>query len=181
MILHQIFEEKEIIPQEYLIPVSIDARPNDLVRKEILFNHFSFFLFRITMQEATSFQLVLNSIKEQMYSQIKIRLPQAIKEASFLMRIAPLPFIDPILKIMSKGNTASFSFAFVGEGAYASTSFLQIPVKNIFHLPRVPSPPDLGIFFNQYQGKLNAVFSYARGLLNEDEIKRVSSEVNSLA
>jgi hypothetical protein len=181
MILHQIFEERKILPQDYLIPVSIDTRPNDLVRKEILFNHLSFFLFRITVQEADSFQLILSSVKEQMYNQIKVRLPQAIKEASFLMRIAPLPLINSILKIMSKGNTASFSFAFVGEGAYVSNSFMQIPVKNIFHLPRVPLPPGLGIFFNQYQGNLNAVFSYAHGLLSEDEIARVSLGINSLA
>lgn len=181
VILHQLFEGRKTLPQDYLIPVSIDNRPNDLARREILFNHLSFFLFRITVQEAASFQSVLSSIKEQMYNQIKIRLPQAIKEASFLMRIAPLPIIDYILKVMSKGNPASFAFAFVGEGGYASSDFMKIPVKNIFHLPRVPSPPGLGIFFNQYQGNLNAVFSCARGLLSEDEIARVNLGINALA
>jgi hypothetical protein len=116
-----------------------------------------------------------------MYNQIKNRLPQAIREASFLMRIAPLSLIDSILKAMSKGNTASFSFAFIGEGAYASGSFMQIPIKNIFHLPRVPSPPGLGIFFNQYQKNLNAVFSYTHGLLSEDEIAKVNLGINSLS
>ncbi len=181
IILNQIFEERKIPPQDYLIPVSIDTRPNDLVRKEILFNHLSFFLFKITAQEATSLPLVLNSVKEQIYQQIKIGLPQAIKEASFLMRIAPLSLINSILKIMSKGNTASFSFAFVGEGAYAANNFMQLPVKEIIHLPRLPSPPGLGIFFNQYQGNLNAVFSYTRNLLSAAEIAKVNTGLNALA
>lgn len=181
MLLHQIFEGRKIAPREYLIPVSIDTRPNDLARREILFNHLSFFIFRITIEEATSFPSVLGSIKEQMYNQIKISLPQAIKEASFLMRIAPLSFIDYIIKVMSKGNPASFSFALVGEGAYASSDFMKIPIKNIFHLPRVPSPPGLGVFFNQYQGRLNAVFSWAKGLLSEDEVARIKMGIDSLA
>jgi len=179
MILHQIFEGRKTPPQDYLIPVSIDTRSNDLVRREILFNHLSFFIFRITAEETTSFQTVLDSVKEQIYNQIKMHLPQEIKEASFLMRIAPLALIDSTLKVMTKGNTASFSFAFVGEGAYAPNSFMHVSVKNIFHLPRVPSPPGLGIFFNQYQGKLNAIFSYANGLLSEDEITKVKLGINS--
>jgi len=181
VILNQIFEDKRIPPQDYLIPVSIDTRPNDLVRKEVLFNHLSFFLFRITAQEAGSFKTVLSSVKKQIYAQIKIGLPQAIKEASFLMRIAPLFLVNILLKAMSKGVPASFSFAFIGEGAYASDNFMQIPVKNIFHIPRVPYPPGLGIFFNQYRGNINATFSYADGLLNEKEIEIVKLGINSLA
>lgn len=178
-ILHQIFEGRKITPQEYLIPVSIDTRPNYLVREEILFNHLSFFIFRITVEQAASFQSVLNSVKEQIYNQIKIHLPQEIKEASFLMRIAPLALIDFTLKVMTKGNTASFAFAFVGEGAYVSNSFMQLSVRNIFHLPRVPSPPGLGIFFNQFQGNLNAIFSHTHGLLSEDEAAKVRIGINS--
>ncbi|MFA7677838.1 MAG: hypothetical protein WCY34_06725 [Candidatus Omnitrophota bacterium] len=181
LILHKVFEGRNNSSLEYLIPVSIDTRSNELARKEILFNHLSFFLFRISASEAINLQAVIDSIKEQMYNQIKMGLPQAIKEASFLMRIAPLFLIDLILKIMSKGNPASFSFAFVGAGAYARDSFMQVPVKNIFHLPRVPSPPGLGVFFNQYQMNLNAVFSYAKGLLSDDELERIKSEISSLA
>lgn len=180
-ILHKVFEGRNNSSSEYLIPVSIDTRSNELARKEILFNHLSFFLFRISASEALNLQAVIDSIKEQMYNQIKMGLPQAIKEASFLMRIAPLFLIDLILKIMSKGNPASFSFAFIGAGAYARDSFMQVPVRNIFHLPRVPSPPGLGVFFNQYQMNLNAVFSYAKGLLSEDELEKIKSEISSLA
>jgi hypothetical protein len=68
-----------------------------------------------------------------------------------------------------KGEVASFSFSYVGETAYTFPDFMGIRVQNLFHMPRVVVPPGLGIFFEQVQGKLNAVLSYAEGLLSDDE------------
>jgi len=179
--LHSIFEQRKILPADYLIPVSVDSRASDLVKQEPFFNHLSFFLFRIKTEEAHDFAVVLDKIRKQMYEQVKIGLPEAIKEASFLIRIAPLPLVDFFMRVMTKGETASFAFSFLGESVFAPDTFLGAKVCNLLHLPRIPLPPGLGIFFNQYQGRLNATLSSVKGLLSESEVKQVDEYLKGLA
>jgi hypothetical protein len=178
--LHSIFENKKVVSGDYLLPVSVDKRPALLVHKEPFFNHLSFFLFRIDNRDAGSFNIVLADIKKQLYEQVKIGLPESIKEASFLMRIAPLPVVDFFVRLMSKGENASFAFSFVGESVFNADFFCGIKVNNLLHFPRVPAPPGLGIFFSQFRGRLNVTFSHCAGLLSEDEVKKVSSCLKEL-
>jgi hypothetical protein len=177
--MHRIFEAKKVPGLSYLVPVSIDARPQERVHKELFFNHMSFFFFRIEAEAVENFEAILADIKEQMYGQVKTGLPDALRNATLLLRIAPLPLVNLFLRFMSRKHFASFSFSFVGS-AYKLPKFMDEEVQNIFHLPRVPNPPGIGIFFNQFNGSLNATLSYFDGLLNEDEVGRITRELNSM-
>jgi len=42
-------------------------------------------------------------------------------------------------------------------------------ITNIFHMPRTPVPPGIGIFFQQSNEKLNVILSYLDGMLSKDE------------
>jgi len=121
----------------------------------------------------------LQSIKQQIYDQIKADLPRDIEKASLLMRIAPLPVLGYLMRLPLKGQIASFCFSYIGEAAYASPVFMGKKIHNIFHMPRVPIPPGLGIFFNQFQGKLNVVISYLDGMLEKDEIDSIVHALQS--
>jgi hypothetical protein len=181
MILHRVFEKRGIPAHDYLIPVSIDKRTPDSVNDGIFFNHLSFLFFKIKHKEALDIKLILDAIKNQMYEQIKSGLPEAIAQASYLMRIAPLSLLNLFIKSISRTEVASFSFSFIGESVYNSNKFMENDILNIFHLPRVPYPPGVGIFFNQFQGELNATLSYIEGMLSDDEIKDITRELESLA
>jgi hypothetical protein len=137
----------------------------------------SFFLFQIKAEEADSFPVLLETIKRQMYDQVKSGLPRDISQSTFLMRIAPLPVLSYLIRLYLKGEIASFCFAYVGETAYAFSQFMEKDVNNLFHMPRVPVPPGLGIFFNRFQGKLNAVLSYLEGILSEDETEEIANDL----
>jgi hypothetical protein len=178
-VLHRVFEAKNIPGSAYLIPVSIDTRTQEVVHRELFFNHLSFLFFRINTDKVGDFKLLVAEIKEQMYEQVKAGLPEALRNASFLLRIAPLPLVNFFLKLMSKKNFASFSFSFVGS-AYNSQKFMDAEVQNIFHFPRVPNPPGIGIFFNQFNSRLNATVSYFDGVLGENEVDQIVNELNSL-
>ncbi|TRZ93692.1 hypothetical protein D4R78_07860 [bacterium] len=178
-VLHHVFEAKNTPGLTYLVPVSIDTRTQERVHKELFFNHMSFFFFRINADKADDFKFLVADIKEQMYEQVKVGLPDALRNASFLLRIASLPLVIFFLQLMSKKHFASFSFSFVGS-AYNSPKFMDEEVQNIFHLPRVPNPPGIGIFFNQFNGRLNATLSYFDGVLSENEVERIASELNSI-
>ncbi|MBU0478627.1 hypothetical protein KKC91_08680 [bacterium] len=177
--LHSIFLKRGIRTGDYIIPVSIDTRPVEKVHQEVFFNHMSFFLLRVKANEADSFPVLLQSIKQQIYDQIKADLPADIEKASLLMRIAPLPVLSYLMRLPLKGQISSFCFSYIGESAYDSPMFMGKKIHNIFHMPRVPIPPGLGIFFNQFQGKLNVVFSYLDEMLEKDEIDLIVNTLRS--
>ena len=114
-----------------------------------------------------------------MYDQVKTRVPGDIREASSLMRILPLPIMGFLMHQPLNGQIASFCFSYLGESAYSSSGFMDKRVLNMFHMPRAPVPPGLGIYFNQFQGKLNAVLSYIDGVLDGDEANAVMAEIKS--
>jgi len=47
----------------------------------------------------------------------------------------------------------------------------------MFHLPRVPNPPGVGIFFNQFKGVLNITLSYLEGVLSEEEADSIGGHL----
>jgi hypothetical protein len=168
-VMHRLFSKRNIKSGEYVVPVSIDMRPGDKVQQEVFFNHVSFLFFIVHPDEADCFPVLIKSIRQQLYDQVKSELPRNFQEASLLMRILPLPILSNIMQLYLKGQIASFSFSYIGESAYKSSSFMGKKILNISHMPRVPVPPGLGIFFHQSQNKLNAVISFLEGILSDEE------------
>lgn len=177
--LHGIFTGRGISSGDYVIPVSIDTRKQEEITKHMFFNHVSFFIFKAEASDAGNFQGLLKSIKEQMYSQVKSDLPGDICKASLLMRIAPASLLGSLLKLYFKGEIASFCFSYVGKTAYTSPSFMGSKITNIFHMPRIPVPPGIGIFFQQSNEKLNVILSYLDGMLSIDEEEIILSSLKS--
>ena len=171
-VMHRIFQAGNNPGLTYIIPVPLDTRTGEDPENEIFFNHLSFFLFKIPASDADNFPLLLAKIKEQMYEQVKTGLPEAITNASFLLRIVSLKTVHFFLQWMSKKHFASFSFSSLGN-SYSNLKFMDQEVKNIFHLPRVPFPPGLGIFFNQFNDKLNITLSYSENLLSEEQAEQI--------
>ena len=177
--LHGIFKGRGISSGDYVIPVSIDTRKQEEITKQLFFNHVSFFIFKAEASDASDFQALLKSIKEQMYSQVRSDLPGDICKASLLMRIAPASLLGRLLKIYFKGEIASFCFSYVGKTAYTSPYFMGNKITNIFHMPRTPVPPGIGIFFQQSKEKLNVILSYLDGMLSADEEEVILTSLKS--
>ena len=180
LIFQNIFTSRGIKTGDYVVPVAIDLRSPEKKIKDFFFNHMSFFMFLIDSEKADDFSSVLKSIKKQMYDQIKSGLPKDIREASYLMRIVPLPVLSRLIRLHLKGEIGSFCFSYVGETEYPFSEFMEKRVDNIFHMPRVPVPPGLGIFFHQFHGKLNAMLSYKEELLSYDEADTIIHSLSSM-
>jgi len=177
--LHEIFVSRGVDGGDYLVPVTVDNRAARQVTEEVFFNHVSFFLFRIETCEVEDFSALLGTIKRQMYEQVKAGLGRDIWEASFLIRIAPPSLLSWLMRARFKGEIASFCFSFVGESGRMPTRFMGKGVHRSYHMPRVPIPPGLGVFFQQSQGRLNVNLSYARGLLSREEVSRIVGSLKS--
>jgi len=54
---------------------------------------------------------------------------------------------------------------------------MGVKIENIFHMPRVPLRPGLGLFSNYFNGQLNLIISYLDGLLQDEEALMLETDV----
>ncbi len=178
-ILHGIFVKRGTDADDYLIPVTVDMRSPSEATERMFFNHVSFLWFRLRAREVEDLTVLLESIKQQLYDQVKAGLPQDICEASLPMRIIPLPILNYLMRVYFKGEVASFFFSFLGARKEPMTHFLGKRIHHSYHMTRVPISPGLGVFFQQCREGLNAYVSHAEGLLAEDEVKTIVEGLKS--
>jgi hypothetical protein len=145
----------------------------------VFFNHVSLLLFRIQDREVGDFPTLLKSIKQQMYDQARTGFARDLLEASLLMRLAPLPMVSYLVKLYLKKDIASFCFSFLGDTGHMPTRFMGKEVSRSYHMPRVPVPPGLGVFFHHTHGRLSAHLSYLRGVLAEGEAETIMQALHS--
>ncbi len=95
-----------------------------------------------------------------------------------LMRIVPRSLLSRGLQERFYGPGLSFSFASIGPCAFHSDDFLNCSVKNLFHVPRIPPSPGIGIFFSQYKNHLNVVLSGLESVLSQRDAKQMLAELS---
>jgi NRPS condensation-like uncharacterized protein len=177
--MHILFESRGLSADSYIIPVSVDMRSSQDIKQELFFNYASMFLFQIHVDMLNDKKALINEIKSQMYEQVQSSLPQNLLKASLLLRIAPLSLLRKIFLLPFGGKFASFYFSHIGKCSYQYPEFMGSKISNIFHMPRVPTPPGIGIIFNSFNGQLNAVISWLDGLVSDDEILALENSLRS--
>jgi hypothetical protein len=160
---------------DMVVPVSIDLRKNE--EDELFFNHLSFMFYRFKSTDTADLKNMISAIKQQMYSQVKQGTLLALVKASLLTRIAPVWLSNVVMKLPFVGMPSSFSFAALMKSSYSAAEFGSNPVSNIYHLPRIPLKPGLGIFFTQYKEKLTLVISSLEGVVSGEEMKNITSHL----
>lgn len=176
-VLHAVFESRGVSGEDYVVPVMTDTRGPRGQGKEMLFNHFSFLLFRESAATVADLPRLVESLKEQMYEQVKSKLTLNLAEASLLGRILPTPVLSRVARTTLSRGLSSFCFSFLGETNQVPASFLGVDVRRSYHMPTVPFPPGLGVFFRQSRSCLSAQVTYAEGVLTEAEADRVVAEI----
>ncbi len=173
--MRDLFKSKQMNGTSYLVPVTMDLRPGLDPMQEIFFNYVSYLFYQVPLHEVDDRKGLIASLKQQMYDQVKSGFPKDLLEASLLTRIAPLPLLGKLLHLPMKGKMGTFVFSHLGRSSYRHPAFMEKTIVNMFHMPRVPAPPGIGFFSNNYHDRLNLVISYLEGLL-EDEDARMLEE-----
>jgi len=180
MFMRKIFANHGAKQKALIVPVTIDMRQTEKKVQEIFFNHLSFLFFKIKSDQALSLPVLISIIKQQLYSQVKENFPEKFSTMALLMRILPVPLLGRVMRLYMKKQMASFSFSYLGNSAYTHAELFNRRVKNIFHLPQAPIPPGLGVFFHQFNGKLNATVSYLEGSLTDQDLDIITKELKIL-
>lgn len=168
--MHELFERKGLPADSYIVPVSVDKRSSGDIKKELFFNYASMFLFQIHAHAVHDRKTLIRELKKQMYEQVQSCFPENLLKAAALLRIAPVSFLRNVFLLPFEGKFASFCFSHIGRCSYQSPEFMRAKINNLFHMPRVPVPPGIGIFFNSYNGMLNVVISWLDGLVGDEDI-----------
>jgi hypothetical protein len=177
--MHQVFRGRNMDGGSYLIPVTLDLRPNKDPLQEMFFNYVSYLFYQVPANAVADRKGLIALLKQQMYDQVKSGFPKDLAEASLLTRIAPLPLLGKLLHLPMKGRMATFAFSHLGKSSYQHPMFMNRKVTELFHMPRVPVPPGLGFFSNYYNGRLNLVISYLDGLFREDEVQMLDQRIRA--
>lgn len=175
--IHQVFVARGVSGSAYIVPASTDLRQGKDICQSLFFNHNSMFFFQVKVDELAELQTLATTIREQMYAQVQSRFPQNLMAASSLTRIAPLPLMRRLFHLPMQGKIASFCFSHVSKCSYSSHDLMDARIINVFHMPRMPVPPGIGIFFNSFDGRLNASISWLEGTFTEAEVDRIESEL----
>jgi len=177
--MHRIFERRGVKSGAYVVPASTDLRRAKDIREELFFNRNSMFFFQVKPEDAADPKRTIASLKEQMYQQVQVRFPEKLMAAASLMRIFPLPFMHAVFHLPLQGKIASYCFSHVSKDSFASTDFAGSRITNLFHMPRTPVPPGIGVFFNSFHGRLNATISCLENVFTEEEIGTLESDLRS--
>jgi hypothetical protein len=175
--MHRLFEGRGVKTGAYVVPVSTDLRRAKDIRDELFFNHTSMFFFQVKPEDALDRKKLLAGIKEQLYQQIQVKFPEKLMAASSLMRIAPLPLLNLTFHLPLQGKIASYCFSHVSKDSLASSEIMGTRITNVFHMPRTPVPPGIGVFFNSYRGRLNGTISWLDGQFTEEEMVQVEQDL----
>ena len=167
--VNRVLASRGLSPESYLIPVSVDRRAARADNQTLFFNHVSFVRFLIGREQMSSRESLVKAILLQMYEQTKARLPEAFEQGSMLMRILPVGALAALSGRIFGDNFGSFIFSSVGESACRARCFLGHPILNLLHTPRVSTPPGLGLFVNEFDGKTNVTAAFVEGVLTEEE------------
>ncbi len=177
--MHELFAARQEAGSCYLIPVTLDLRPNKDPLQEMFFNYVSYLFYQVPTGDVADRKGLIALLKQQMYEQVKSGFPKDLAEASLLTRIAPLPVLGKLLHLPMKGKMATFAFSHLGKSSYQHSLFMGRKVLELFHMPRVPMPPGLGFFSNYYNGRLNLVISYLDGLLLDEEVQMLAQQIRA--
>lgn len=175
--LHKVFQARGITAGAYTVPASTDLRQVKDIRQALFFNHNSMFFFQIKPEIVDNMEELTGQIKNQLYEQVQSRFPQNLMKASSLTRIAPLWLMNRIFHLPLQGKIASFCFSHVSKCSYSSHMLMDSRITNVFHMPRMPVPPGIGIFFNTFDNRLNATISWLDGTFTPEEVRLLETEL----
>ena len=161
---------------DIMLPMSVDLRGFGVPANTVFFNQWSFSPLIAERDERRELAGWIDKLKKQMMSNVAGKIPQSLRAASLLSRIVPMHLLSLFSKNMFGGTSGSIMFSFV-SGSSLATAFIETPLLNMYHLPLMPPHPGIGVFFNRFEDRINAVLSYREGILSEDEIDEFAHSI----
>jgi len=163
---------------QYLLFTTVNTRPPGDEWSSMFLNHFSFLLFSAPRETSDVPQLA-GVLRDQLFSHMKDKVPDAMEDAAALGRIFPRPLVARVINSMFKGRMCSFYFACLKESGYPEKTFMGKDVVNLVHTPLAFAPPGLNLCMTWYADHFNLVLSYLDGTIDDQVARDVLKQFRS--
>lgn len=161
-----------------LIPMSIDMRGQDGIPADaVFFNQWSMLSISLKRPVLNELRPAIEETRRQIFTGTGERIALAYRAASRLTRIAPPALLLNIIRRMGPAATGTFMFSFISGSSLSDGKFAGRRLTNLYHLPSMPPIAGLGVFFNVFDNRLNAVVSYRSGVFPEADIERFAKNL----
>ncbi len=173
--LHRIFSRRGGSNSICICPMTVSLRQGR--RDELFFNRWS-----IMPMYSSANNTHEERLKQQVglfYNYMKTKLPYSLSKACLLCRPLPLPVIARFSQKPFSAGTAAI--ALLSQMEFDSATLLGEEVKELYHVPRIPPSPGLGVFMNRRGSRLNITLSWTDGIINDDELEILASAIPQAA
>ena len=164
----------------YSVPMPIDIRKTGTELQRMLFHHLSFMFLDIKIGKASKLADIISEVRNAIFHNVENELPEKLLKATRLTRISPLPILKHFMKLPMDGKVASFAFANVGESPEPVADILSSKIKGIYHLPRIPTPPGIGIFFYRRSGVMNFTITWDKNTVDNGAVMAIGNKIKEL-
>ncbi len=170
--LHQILKQRGVENAFCLCPISVDLRA--MGSDELFFNNWSMMPMYSHSSDFNDLKNVIEAQKELFYEYMKNRFPYCLNRANMLTRIAPLPIFTRFAVTPFHGTAGTAMTALLNREEFNSPDLFGCGVVNLYHVPKIPARPGIGIFMNRKGDSLNVTLSWIDGVVNESELEILS-------
>ena len=174
--LHRIFSKRGDCNSICVCPMTVSLRQGR--RDELFFNRWS--IMPMYSSPNSSHEERLKQQIGLFYTYIKNKLPYCLSKACLLCRPLPLPAIAKFSQ-KSSGSSGTAAIALLSQMEFDSVFLLGEKVKELYHVPRIPPSPGLGIFMNRRGSKLNITLSWVDGVIDDEELEILASAIPQAA
>ncbi|MFA6104765.1 MAG: hypothetical protein WCV67_19875 [Victivallaceae bacterium] len=170
--LHRIFSRRGDPNSICVCPMTVSLRQGR--RDELFFNRWS--LMPMYSSSVSSHEERLKQQVGLFYAYMKTKLPYSLTKACLLCRPLPLPLIAGFSQKPVTSGTAAI--ALLSQMEFDSVSMFGEEIKALYHVPRIPPSPGLGIFMNRRGSKLNITLSWTDGIIDDDELEILTAAIS---
>ena len=103
--------------------------------------------------------------------------PQATAALMALVMHMPVCLFIPFIRFQNLGEICGLFHSHTGTFMPAGTNFAGAEVENVYNIPSVCTPPGLGIFFSDFQGRITITLAWREGSLSLDEQAAVAAQI----
>lgn len=174
--VNQLLKDRGQHPHDLWIPVPRDQRKKG-AQGPLVGNHLSFLFYRLKKQDLESLPKTVQSINEQMLSQIKTRMFSDYDILMRYLRRTPSPLYYFWIKGPQGGSLASFLFTVAADHPDDFTSFADHTIRDSWSFPSNIYPPGLTFAFMRYKDCLHLMILYFDDVLSTAELDNIEQQL----
>ena len=103
--------------------------------------------------------------------------PQATAALMTLVMHMPVGLFIPFIRFQNLGEICGLFHSHTGSFLPRGPAFAGAEVENLYNVPSVCTPPGLGIFFSDCQGRITITLAWREGCFNVDEQDAVAAQL----